>query len=92
MLAVAAAVAASGCGRSRAATASAGTSRSGSWPTASECLDVPPKLSAQVRVFATGQGRKTDAIDAHSVALRVVRPRSLGCVGCWWRMTWSCCG
>jgi transposase len=32
-------------------------------------VDVPPKLSAQVRVFATGQGRKTDATDAHSVAL-----------------------
>jgi transposase len=32
-------------------------------------LDVPPKLSARVRIFATGQGRKTDATDAHSVAL-----------------------
>ena len=32
-------------------------------------VDVPPKLSARVRVFATGQGRKTDATDAHSVAL-----------------------
>jgi transposase len=32
-------------------------------------LDVPPKLSARARVFATGQGRKTDATDAHSVAL-----------------------
>ena len=29
-------------------------------------VDVPPKLSARARVFATGQGRKTDA---HSVAL-----------------------
>lgn len=27
-------------------------------------VDVPPKLSAQARVFATGQGRKTDATDA----------------------------
>jgi transposase len=34
-----------------------------------EVLDVPPKLSARVRMFATGQGRKTDATDAHSVAL-----------------------
>jgi transposase len=34
-----------------------------------EILDVPPKLSAEVRVFATGQGRKTDATDAHSIAL-----------------------
>jgi transposase len=32
-------------------------------------LDVPAKLSAQARVFATGQGRKTDPVDAHSVAL-----------------------
>ncbi len=30
---------------------------------------MPPKLSARMRVFATGQGRKTDATDAHSVAL-----------------------
>jgi transposase len=34
-----------------------------------QVLDVPPKLSARARVFATGQGRKTDATDAHSVAL-----------------------
>jgi transposase len=34
-----------------------------------EIVDVPPKLSARTRVFATGQGRKTDATDAHSVAL-----------------------
>jgi transposase len=32
-------------------------------------VDVPPKLAARTRVFATGQGRKTDATDAHSVAL-----------------------
>jgi transposase len=34
-----------------------------------DVVDVPPKLSARARVFATGQGRKTDATDAHSVAL-----------------------
>jgi transposase len=34
-----------------------------------EVVDVPPKLSARARVFATGQGRKTDVTDAHSVAL-----------------------
>jgi len=28
-----------------------------------EVVDVPPKLSARARVFATGQGRKTDATD-----------------------------
>jgi transposase len=36
---------------------------------AQDVVDVPPKLSARARVFATGQGRKTDATDAHSVAL-----------------------
>jgi transposase len=36
-------------------------------------VDVPPKLSARMRVFATGQGRKTDATDAHSVALAATR-------------------
>ncbi len=34
-----------------------------------EVLDVPPKLSARARMFSTGQGRKTDATDAHSVAV-----------------------
>ena len=34
-----------------------------------QVIDVPPKLSARVRTFATGQGRKTDATDAHSIAL-----------------------
>jgi transposase len=34
-----------------------------------DVVDVPPKLSARARMFATGQGRKTDATDAHSVAL-----------------------
>ncbi|MFG3604736.1 transposase [Micromonospora chersina] len=36
---------------------------------AEQVVDVPPKLSARARVFATGQGRKTDATDAHSIAL-----------------------
>src|SRR5512132_1994022 len=34
-----------------------------------QVIDVPPKLSARARVFTTGQGRKTDATDGHSVAL-----------------------
>jgi transposase len=34
-----------------------------------QVVDVPPKLSARARMFITGQGRKTDATDAHSVAL-----------------------
>lgn len=40
-------------------------------------VDVPPKLSARIRVFATGQGRKTDATDAHSVALAATRMAGL---------------
>jgi transposase len=40
-------------------------------------LDVPAKLSAQVRVFATGNGRKTDPVDAHSVALAALRSANL---------------
>jgi transposase len=40
-------------------------------------LDVPAKLSARVRVFATGQGRKTDATDAHSVAVAALRAQGL---------------
>ena len=51
-------------------------------------VDVPAKLSARVRVFATGQGRKTDPADAHSVA--VVALRTQGCgrsrsMTDWWR-------
>jgi transposase len=42
-----------------------------------QVVDVPPKLSARTRVFATGQGRKTDATDAHSVALAATRMRGL---------------
>jgi len=38
-----------------------------------QVVDVPPKLSARIRVFATGQGRKTDATDAHSIALAATR-------------------
>ncbi|WIY01955.1 transposase [Amycolatopsis mongoliensis] len=40
-------------------------------------VDVPAKLSAQVRVFATGNGRKTDPVDAHSVALAALRAPTL---------------
>ncbi|WP_353081101.1 IS110 family transposase [Tessaracoccus lapidicaptus] len=36
-------------------------------------VDVPAKLSARMRMFATGQGRKTDDTDAHSIALAGVR-------------------
>ena len=40
-------------------------------------LDVPTKLSAQVRVFATGNGRKTDPVDAHSVAIAALHAPNL---------------
>lgn len=40
-------------------------------------VDVPAKLSAQVRVFATGNGRKTDPVDAHSVALAALHAPNL---------------
>jgi transposase len=44
---------------------------------AQQVIDVPPKMSARARVFSTGQGRKTDATDAHSVALVGVRMAGL---------------
>jgi transposase len=40
-------------------------------------VDVPAKLSARARVFSTGQGRKTDPVDAHSVALVGLRAEGL---------------
>jgi len=40
-------------------------------------LDVPAKLSARVRVFDTGHGRKTDPVDAHSVAVAGLRSPNL---------------
>jgi transposase len=43
-------------------------------------LDVPAKLSARVRVFDTGQGRKTDPVDAHSVAVAGLRSPELRAV------------
>jgi transposase len=40
-------------------------------------LDVPAKLAARVRLFDTGHNRKTDALDAHSIAIVAVRTRTL---------------
>ena len=40
-------------------------------------FDVPAKLSARARVFATGQGRKSDPVDAHSVAVAALRAKGL---------------
>jgi transposase len=44
-------------------------------------VDVPAKLSARARVFSTGQGRKTDPVDAHSVALVGLRTHNLRVIG-----------
>ena len=33
-----------------------------------QVVDVPAKLAARVRLFDTGHNRKTDALDAHSIA------------------------
>ena len=40
-------------------------------------LDVPAKLAARVRLFDTGHNRKTDARDAHSIAVVAVRTTGL---------------
>ena len=40
-------------------------------------VDVPPKLAARARLLDTGHGRKTDAYDAHSVAVAAVRAKNL---------------
>jgi transposase len=39
--------------------------------------DVPAKLAARARVFDTGQGRKTDATDAHAVVMVALRDTGL---------------
>src|SRR5512145_747878 len=44
-------------------------------------VDVPAKLSARARLLDTGHGRKTDAHDAHSVAVAAVRAKQLRVVG-----------
>ena len=38
-------------------------------------LDVPAKLAARSRAFDTGQGRKTDAYDAHAIVMVALRDR-----------------
>ena len=59
---------------------------------AEQVMDVPAKLSARMRVFTAGPGRKTDAADAHAVALAATRmvglarspmTRSSRCCGSW---------
>ena len=40
-------------------------------------VDVPAKLAARVRVFDTGNARKTDATDAHAIATAALRTPNL---------------
>ncbi len=40
-------------------------------------VDVPAKLAARVRLLDTGHGRKTDAHDAHAVAVAAARAKDL---------------
>ncbi len=40
-------------------------------------VDVPAKLAARVRLFDTGHNRKTDARDAHSIAIVALRTTTL---------------
>ena len=42
-----------------------------------QVIDVPAKLAARVRLFDTGHNRKTDALDAHSIAVVAVRTTGL---------------
>lgn len=42
-----------------------------------DVVDVPAKLAARVRLFDTGHDRKTDARDAHSIAVVAVRTKTL---------------
>ncbi|WP_183096437.1 IS110 family transposase [Nocardioides stalactiti] len=42
-----------------------------------QVVDVPAKLAARARMLDTGHGRKTDAHDAHSVAVAAVRAKRL---------------
>jgi transposase len=42
-----------------------------------DVVDVPAKLAARVRVFDTGNARKTDATDAHAVAMVALRTAGL---------------
>jgi transposase len=45
--------------------------------TGERVADVPAKLAARVRLFDTGHNRKTDALDAHSIAMVALRTPGL---------------
>ena len=46
-----------------------------------QVVDVPAKLAARVRLFDTGHNRKTDAVDAHSIAMVAVHTPGLRAIG-----------
>ncbi len=64
-------------GRSRAPRASAGPLAQRLLAQGEDVVDVPAKLAARVRVFDTGNARKTDATDAHAVAMVALRTPGL---------------
>ena len=70
-------VAGAGLGGRGQPTAPAGRWRSGCWRPASTWSTCPAKLAARVRLFDTGHNRKTDAHDAHSIAVVAVRTKGL---------------
>jgi hypothetical protein len=51
---------------------------------------VPAKLAARARVFDTGQGRKTDATDAHAIVMVALRDKGLRELPR--TRSWPCCG
>lgn len=50
---------------------------SGCWPSGERVLDVSARLAARDRVSGTGQGRKTDAADAHAIVMVALRDKGL---------------
>jgi transposase len=66
-----------GCGRSRAATEPVDHLAQRLLEDGEHVVDVPAKLAAGVRLFDTGHNRKTDARDAHSIAVFAVRTKTL---------------
>ena len=67
----------SGSGRSRAANGAGRPLAQRLLEAGEQVVDVPAKLAARVRLFDTGHNRKTDARDAHSIAIVAVRTTDL---------------
>ena len=67
----------SGSGRSRAANGAGRPLAQRLLEAGEQVVDVPAKLAARVRLFDTGHNRKTDARDAHSIAVVAVRTKTL---------------